>query len=240
MIDIALTILTSFVTTLLTMITLLLYRPIIEWMELKYERLIWSFGIPRGFKGKSMLLKIKSRGKFFGFGSFEGTKIKILDETYIIVGLVEYNFNGDKYFLLQIRPEKEIETRFGIRLLEFSGDAMVLWAEPVDKEFWNNVMRVPEIRISNIISLNFIMEKLREKLEPFIEIDGKNARIYEAKHDGKIIIIFGEYGMWKASCSRIKFLVDDLIHVCCIYYGNELCNSEVWFGKEIKEGEIQL
>ena len=235
MIDIALTILASIATALLTMITLLLYRPFIEWAELKYERLVWSFGIPRGFKGKNILLKIKSKGRFFGFGSFEGTKIRILNETYTIVGLLEYNFGGERYFLLQIKPEKKLKTSLGIRLIGFEDDIIILWAEPSDEEFWDTIVKTPKFHIPDIISLEFIKEKLREELQPSVKIDSQNAKLYEAQHDGKIIIIFGQYGMWKVSCNRIKFLVDDSIHICCIYYGNELCNSEVWVGKEIEE-----
>ncbi len=240
MIDIVSAIMISVTAALLITFASLLYKPFLKWAELKYEKVIWSLGIPEGFEGKNILLKIKSKGGFFGLKSFKGTKIKIFNEVYTIIGLLEYNFSGEKYFLLQIEPEKKIKTEFGIRLIGFESDMIILWAELIDEKFWDNIIKKSRFCIPDTISIEFVKKKLREELEPSINLGNQKAKLYEAEHDGKIMILFGKYSMWQASCSRIKFLVNEAIHICCIYYGNELCNSEVWVGKEIAESEIQL
>jgi len=239
MTDIVQTVLVSITTSLITAAALLFYRPFLQWAELKYEKLIWRAMIPQGFKGKDILLEITKKGKLWFFRSFEGTKLIIFDETYSIIGLLEYDFGGNKYFLLQIKPEKEIKTRYGVRFVGFEADAIMFWAETSDEDFWDRIIG-KKFHIPDTISMEYIKEELRKQLEPVVMFGNQKAKLYEAKYDGKIMILSGKYAMWQASCSRIKFAINDSVHICCVYYGNELCDSDVYIGKEISESDIQL
>ena len=105
MIEIAPTILIILIsaTTSLIVVTIVeFYEPILERIRLYREKLSWRGTIPRGYKGKDKLFEITRIFK-------RGTKIKIFDEIYKKVGLIEYNFGGVKYFVVQIKPEKKYQ-----------------------------------------------------------------------------------------------------------------------------------
>jgi hypothetical protein len=229
MLDLMLIILTSAITALTTTTILTLYKPAIERMELLWEKLVWKHLIPEGFKGKGKLLKIAKKG----------TNIKLFDEIYTNVGMLEYNFGGVKYFLIQIKPQKNIKTRRGIRWIGFEDERIYFWAETIDEEFWETILKKPKLNISETISIEYIKENIKKDLEPSIKLGNQRAKIYEAQH-GKVLILSGEYAVWQAECNRFKLLINESFNICCIYYGGELCDSETYVGRKIQESEIKL